>query len=55
MTNFLESTSATELWELFSKYWKCGAVYIPKKLDKAGKRFDFARFEDVEDHNKLLL
>ncbi|WJX73645.1 hypothetical protein P8452_57404 [Trifolium repens] len=35
-------------------YWKVGEVYIPNKLDKAGKRFGFARFEDVDDRQKLL-
>ncbi|MCI24348.1 hypothetical protein A2U01_0045531, partial [Trifolium medium] len=54
VTNFPDSTTTTELWELFSKYWKCGEVFIPKKLDKSGKRFGFARFEDVVDQQRLL-
>ncbi|GAU42702.1 hypothetical protein TSUD_43120 [Trifolium subterraneum] len=35
-------------------YWKVGEVYIPNKRDKVGKRFGFARFEDVVDQQKLL-
>jgi hypothetical protein len=31
-----------------------GEVYIPDKLDKTGKRFSFARFEDVNDRQMLL-
>jgi RNA recognition motif-containing protein len=53
-TNFPAETTASELWKLFSRYWKVGEVYIPDKLDKAGKRFGFARFEDVDDRQKLL-
>ncbi|KAK2381717.1 hypothetical protein QL285_069304 [Trifolium repens] len=36
------------------RYWKVGEVYIPDKLDKTGKRFGFARFEDVNDRQMLL-
>jgi hypothetical protein len=54
ITNFPEETNASDLWKLFSKLWKVGEVYIPNKLDKGGKRFGFARFEDVEDKLMLL-
>ncbi|MCH83632.1 RNA recognition motif [Trifolium medium] len=54
ITNFPEETTTSELWSLFNRYWKVGEVYIPNKLDKAGKRFGFARFEDVVDRQKLL-
>jgi RNA recognition motif-containing protein len=54
ITNFSVETKASELWNLFSKYWKVGEVYIPNKFDISGKRFGFARFEDVEDRQKLL-
>jgi hypothetical protein len=54
ITNFPTETTTSDLWRLFSKYWRVGEVYIPDKLDKAGKRFGFARFEDVNDRQKLL-
>ncbi|KAK2359679.1 zinc finger CCCH domain-containing protein [Trifolium repens] len=54
ITNFPEESTAEDLWNIFRKYWKVGEVYIPNKLDKGGKRFGFARFEDVEDKQKLL-
>ncbi|GAU35004.1 hypothetical protein TSUD_103270 [Trifolium subterraneum] len=47
-------TTASELWSIFNKYWRVGEVYIPDKRDRVGKRFGFARFEDVEDQQKLL-
>ncbi|MCI19800.1 RNA-binding protein 25-like, partial [Trifolium medium] len=53
-TNFPEETTTLELWNIFRSFWRVGEVYIPNKRDKAGKRFGFARFEDVEDQQKLL-
>jgi hypothetical protein len=54
ITNFPVDTNASDLWNLFSKYWKVGEVYIPNRLDRSGKRFGFARFEDVDDRERLL-
>jgi hypothetical protein len=54
ITNFPPEIYASDLWKLFSRYWKVGEVYIPDKLDKTGKRFSFARFEDVNDRQMLL-
>ncbi|WJX23786.1 hypothetical protein P8452_12975 [Trifolium repens] len=54
ITNFPREISPSNLWKLFSRYWKVGEVYIPDKLDKTGKRFGFARFEDVKDRQMLL-
>jgi hypothetical protein len=54
ITNFPPEITASDLWKLFSRYWRVGEVYIPDKLDKAGKRFGFARFEDVKDRQLLL-
>ncbi|GAU23411.1 hypothetical protein TSUD_331080 [Trifolium subterraneum] len=31
------------------KYGKVGEVYIPKKLDKRGRRFGFVKFKEVKD------
>jgi hypothetical protein len=38
-----------DLWGLFSKFGKVGEVYIPKKLDKNGKKFGFVKFKEVKD------
>ncbi|GAU47979.1 hypothetical protein TSUD_87830 [Trifolium subterraneum] len=54
ITNFPEDTTAEELWSIFNRYRKVGEVYIPDKRDRVGKRFGFARFEDVEDQQRLL-
>jgi hypothetical protein len=54
ITNFPPETNASDLWKLFIKYWRVGEVYIPNKLDRVGKRFGFARFEDVKDRQTLL-
>jgi hypothetical protein len=54
ITNFPTETTSTELWKIFSRYWKVGEVYIPAKLDKAGRKFGFVRFEDVENYQYLL-
>jgi hypothetical protein len=32
----------------FLKYGRVGEVYLPKKLDKRGKRFGFVKFKEVE-------
>ncbi|MCI29296.1 hypothetical protein A2U01_0050505, partial [Trifolium medium] len=35
--NYPMETTVMELWDIFNKFWKVGEVYIPTKLDKAGK------------------
>ncbi|MCH81494.1 RNA recognition motif [Trifolium medium] len=49
ITNFPEDSSSEQLWELFRKFGRVGEVYIPKKLDKWGRRFGFVKFKDVLD------
>jgi RNA recognition motif-containing protein len=53
ITNLPESVTTGELWKLFLKYGRVGEVYIPKKLDKRGRRFGFVKFKDVEDVEAL--
>jgi len=36
-----------DMWKLFSKFGKVGEVFIPKKLDKWGRRFAFVKFREV--------
>ncbi|MCH83309.1 hypothetical protein A2U01_0004128, partial [Trifolium medium] len=37
-TNFSEDVKDLDLWSRFGKYGRVGDVYIPKKLDKQGRR-----------------
>ncbi|KAK2401162.1 hypothetical protein QL285_050778 [Trifolium repens] len=53
ITNFPEESTTGDLWKLFLKYGRVGEVYIPKKLDKRGKRFGFVKFKEVEDVEEL--
>jgi hypothetical protein len=49
ITNFPEEATANDLWGLFLKYGRVREVYIPKKLDKWGRRFGFVKFKEVKD------
>ncbi|MCI42544.1 endonuclease/exonuclease/phosphatase family protein, partial [Trifolium medium] len=44
VTNFPDDATSDDLWKLFLKFGKVGEVYIPKKLDKRGRRFGFVKF-----------
>ncbi|MCI17509.1 endonuclease/exonuclease/phosphatase family protein, partial [Trifolium medium] len=48
-TNFPEEASSEELWVVFRKYGRVAEVYIPKKLDKWGRRFGFVKFKEVNE------
>jgi hypothetical protein len=52
-TNFPEDASSEVLWKLFLKFGRVGEVYIPKKLDKRGRRFGFVKFKEVGDVEEL--
>jgi hypothetical protein len=52
-TNFPEEVKVMELWGLFSRYGRVGEVYIPKKLDKNGRRFGFVKFKEVTNALEL--
>lgn len=48
----------TDLWKLFASFSSVCEVFIPKKLDKWGKRFGFVKFgvvDDVEEMERKLV
>lgn len=47
VTNFPDDVSNTDLWKLFINFEIVGEVFIPKKLDKWGRRFAFVKFWEV--------
>jgi hypothetical protein len=52
-TNFSGEVTVMDLWEEFGRFGRVGEVYIPKKLDKQGRRFGFVKFR-VRDAGELL-
>ncbi|WJX76190.1 hypothetical protein P8452_59633 [Trifolium repens] len=52
-TNLLEDTSTADLWKLFLKFGRVREVYIPKKLDKRGRRFGFVKYMEVAEMETL--
>ncbi|MCI20059.1 endonuclease/exonuclease/phosphatase family protein, partial [Trifolium medium] len=48
-TNFPEELDWGMLWKLFSKYGSVTDVFIPKKVDKWGRRFGFVKFKGVRE------
>ncbi|GAU12981.1 hypothetical protein TSUD_191730 [Trifolium subterraneum] len=53
-TNFPEDATVDDLWSRFGRFGRVGEVYIPKKLDKQGRRFGFVKFRDVDDIERFL-
>jgi hypothetical protein len=53
-TNFPVDATVEDFWRLFERLGCIGEVYIPKKLDKQGKRFGFAKFREVINVKELL-
>jgi RNA recognition motif-containing protein len=53
ITNFPPDVTSEELWKLFLKFGRVVEVYIPKKLDKMGKRFGFVKFKEVREEEAL--
>jgi hypothetical protein len=53
-TNFPEDAKVNVLWSKFARYGRVGEVYVPKKLDKQGKRFRFVKFREVRNTEELL-
>ncbi|WJX76281.1 hypothetical protein P8452_59720 [Trifolium repens] len=52
-TNFPEELVWGDLWKLFSKYGSVCDVFIPKKVDKWGRKFGFVKFKEVLDVEAL--
>jgi hypothetical protein len=53
-TNFPEDIKSVDLWPKFAHFGRVGEVYIPKKLDKQGRRFGFVKYRDVKDAKEQL-
>jgi RNA recognition motif-containing protein len=48
-TNFPAEVNEEDLWKHFARYGRVGEVYIPKKVDKQGRRFGFVKYRDIKD------
>jgi RNA recognition motif-containing protein len=48
-TNIPDEATTAELCDIFLKFGRVGEVYIPKKLDKRGRRFGFVKFKEVTE------
>jgi RNA recognition motif-containing protein len=53
VTNFPEDCSIEDLWKVFSRFGRLGDVYIPKKVDKWGKKFAFVKYREDMDAMEL--
>jgi hypothetical protein len=53
-TNFPEDVKEVDLWGRFARFGRVGEVYIPKKLDKQGRRFGFVKYRNVGDAERFL-
>nr|GFC42574.1 RNA-directed DNA polymerase, eukaryota, nucleotide-binding alpha-beta plait domain protein [Tanacetum cinerariifolium] len=54
VTNFLDSTTAKDLWKICQGYGFVVDVFIPNRKSKAGKRFAFVRFIRVRNIERLV-
>nr|GFC20415.1 hypothetical protein [Tanacetum cinerariifolium] len=54
VTNFLDATSSQDIWNLCQSYGTVVDVYIPNRRSKAGKRFAFVRFINVDNIERLV-
>jgi hypothetical protein len=52
-TNIPNEATSEDLWKLFLKYGRVGEVFLPKKLDKRGRRFGFVKFKEVMEVDEL--
>jgi hypothetical protein len=48
-TNIPDDATSETLWKLFLKFGRVMEVYIPRKLDKRGRRFGFVKYKEVND------
>ncbi|MCH97216.1 endonuclease/exonuclease/phosphatase family protein, partial [Trifolium medium] len=53
VTNFPDELGWGDLWKLFAKFGSVSDVFIPKKVDKWGRRFGFVKFKEVRDVEDL--
>ncbi|GAU48287.1 hypothetical protein TSUD_236570 [Trifolium subterraneum] len=52
-TNFPEEVGWGDLWKLFARYGSVVDVFIPKKVDKWGRKFGFVKFKEVKEVESL--
>jgi RNA recognition motif-containing protein len=53
-SNFPNGIKGVDLWHRFGRFGKVGDVYIPKRVDKQGRRFGFVKYREVTDATELL-
>jgi hypothetical protein len=53
ITNFPEDLGWGDIWKIFVKYGMVSDVFIPKKVDKWGRKFGFVKFKEVRDVEDL--
>ncbi|MCI28552.1 RNA-binding protein 25-like, partial [Trifolium medium] len=51
-TNFPDNCTTEELWKRFARFGRVGDVFIPKKVDKWGRRFGFVKYREVKEEKK---
>ncbi|MCI24899.1 RNA-binding protein 25-like, partial [Trifolium medium] len=54
ISNFPEDCSSEDLWEEFARFGRVADVFIPKKVDKWGRRFGFVKYKEVKEMEVLL-
>ncbi|GKE62401.1 RNA-directed DNA polymerase, eukaryota [Tanacetum coccineum] len=54
VTNFPDHCTARDLWNVCTAYGKVADVYIPLKKSKAGKKFAFVCFLNVDNFERLI-
>ncbi|KAK2355652.1 SC35 splicing factor [Trifolium repens] len=52
-TNLPDDVIVGDLWKIFQGFGRVGEVFIPKKVDKRGRRFGFVKFKEVSDVEDL--
>jgi RNA recognition motif-containing protein len=55
VTNFPEELGWGDLWKLFGQFGSVSDVFIPKKMDKWGRRFGFVKFKGVHNLEELSM
>ncbi|KAK2406699.1 zinc finger CCCH domain-containing protein [Trifolium repens] len=53
VTNFPDELGWGDLWKLFGQFGSVSDVFIPKKMDKWGRRFGFVNFKGVQNVEEL--
>ncbi|WJX96459.1 hypothetical protein P8452_77662 [Trifolium repens] len=53
ITNFPPELGWGDIWKIFVKFGSVSDVYIPKKVDKWGRKFGFVKFKDVRNGDDL--